>query len=717
MDILQILQKEFNVLPHHLQATIDLVDEGNTIPFIARYRKEVTGSMDDQVLRDLVDRLEYLRNLNQTREQYRNAIEEMGKMTEEIAAALDAAETLAVLEDIYRPYRPKRRTRASIAKEKGLEPLALAIFAQDVTEPIYVLAEAYVTEEAGVADAEEALAGASDIIAEIISDDAGHRALVRKIYNDSGLLCSVATDEDKESVYEMYYNFSEPVNKIAGHRVLAVNRGEKEEFLKVHIQVEAERVLQALINAVVEENHHTKDFIINAIEDSFKRLIAPSIEREIRNALTEMAEEGAIKVFGANLRQLLLAAPVKDKVVLALDPGFRTGCKACIVDGIGNVLYTGVVYPTMSAGKIAEAKQILVPQIEKHKVDIIAIGNGTASRETEAFVADMLKEMPRKVYYVIVNEAGASVYSASKLGAAEFPDFDVALRSAVSIGRRLQDPLAELVKIDPKSIGVGQYQHDMNQKRLSETLGGVVESCVNSVGVDLNTASPSLLSYVAGISGTVSKNILLHRQEKGKFVNRRDLLAVKGLGPKAFEQCAGFLRIADGNNPLDATGVHPESYPQAEKLLEHMGYAKEDIKNRKLGDIKSKTGSLAALAETLNLGLPTLTDIVKELAAPGRDPREDTPAPILRSDVLAIEDLKEGMMLKGVVRNIMDFGAFVDIGVHQDGLVHISQMSNKFIKHPLEAVSVGDIVDVMVMSIDAGKKRIGLTMKIQKPSV
>ena len=709
MDILQALQKEFNITPAHLNATIELVDEGNTIPFIARYRKEVTGGIDDQVLRDLVERLGYLRNLEATREQYRNAIEEQGKMTDEISTALNAAQTLAVLEDIYRPYRPKRRTRASIAKEKGLEPLALAIFEQDIAEPIEGLAAAYINDE--VPDAAEALAGASDIIAEMISDDAAYRARIRSIYNDGGQLVCVAVDSEKESVYEMYYDFGEPVKKAAGHRVLAVNRGEKEGFLKVDIQADEDVVIQTLANAIAKENHHTKAFILAAIEDSFKRLIAPSMEREIRNALTEMSEEGAIKVFAANLRQLLLAAPIKDKTVLALDPGYRTGCKAAIIDGIGNVLYTGVVYPTKPANKIAEAKRILMPQIEKHKVEIIAIGNGTASRETEAFVADMLKEIQRKVFYVIVNEAGASVYSASKLGAAEFPDFDVALRSAVSIGRRLQDPLAELVKIDPKSIGVGQYQHDMNQKRLNESLGGVVESCVNSVGVDINTASPALLSYVAGISAPVSKNIQAHREQNGKFINRKQLLKVKGLGPKAFEQCAGFLRIADGDNPLDATGVHPESYDSAQRLLGLLGYSAEDVKNRNIHDIKTKTGSLSKLADALQIGLPTLTDILKELAAPGRDPREDTPPPILRSDVLEMEDLKEGMKLKGIVRNIIDFGAFVDIGVHQDGLVHISRMSDKFIKHPLEVVSVGDVVEVTVLSVDLGKKRISLTMK------
>ncbi|MCL2851438.1 MAG: RNA-binding transcriptional accessory protein [Defluviitaleaceae bacterium] len=711
MNILQALTKEFNIKEHYLQALIDLIDEGNTIPFIARYRKEATGSLDDQVIREVVDRLTYLRSLHEKREQYRNLIAEMGKMTDEINAALDAAETLVALEDIYRPYRPKRRTRATIAKEKGLEPLALLIFGQELDAPPEAIAEEYVSEEKGVATVEEALAGAMDIIAEIISDDAGYRAMVRKIFNDKGMLICRAVDSTKESVYEMYYDFQEPVKKCAGHRVLAVNRGEKEDFLKVDVEVPVDDVLYSLGKAINKKKPRTERIIADTIEDSYKRLIAPSIEREVRNAMTETSEEGAIKVFAENLRQLLLQAPIKDRVVLALDPGYRTGCKACVIDGIGNVLYTGVVYPTPPANKTAETKKTLLPQIRKHNVNVVAIGNGTASRETEAFVAEMLKEIEAEIFYVIVNEAGASVYSASKLGADEFPDFDVALRSAVSIGRRLQDPLAELVKIDPKSIGVGQYQHDMNQKRLGETLGGVVEGCVNSVGVDLNTASPSLLSYVAGISPAVSKNILKHRETHGKFANRRELLSVKGLGPKAYEQCAGFLRIMDGDNPLDATGVHPESYGPAAKLLGHMGYTNADIQRRTVGDIKSKLNSLPRLAEEFGVGLPTLEDIIKELEKPGRDPREDMPAPILRSDVLSMEDLQEGMKLKGVVRNIVDFGAFIDIGVHQDGLVHISQMTGKFIKHPLEVVSVGDIVDVTVLSVDTNKKRISLTMK------
>jgi len=695
MDIVKILSGEFGVSAGHLVATIGLIDEGNTIPFIARYRKEVTGSLDDQVLRELYDRLLYLRKLNETRESYRGLIEEMGKMTDEIATSLDKAETLAVLEDIYRPYRPKRRTRATIAKEKGLEPLALAIFQQDLAEPVEGLALGYVSEASGVADVADAVAGAMDIIAEIISDDAQHRATVRKIFNEKAILGSQATDSEAESVYEMYYAYDEPLKKVPGHRVLAMNRGEKEGFLKVAVDVDADYVVERLDKKINKNNPHTTSIISDTVKDAYKRLIEPSMEREIRSGLTEVSEEGAIKIFGENLRQLLLAAPIKDKVVLALDPGFRTGCKVCIVDGTGRVLYTGVVYPTPPLNKTAEAQRVLLPQIEKHQVDIIAIGNGTASRETEAFVADMLKNVNRKVLYTIVNESGASVYSASKLAAEEFPDYDVALRSAVSIGRRLQDPLAELVKIDPKSIGVGQYQHDMNQKRLSEALGGVVEGCVNSVGVDLNTASPSLLSYVAGISSTISKNILKHREDNGKFKNRKQLLKVKGLGPKAFEQCAGFLRIMDGDNPLDATAVHPESYAVAQKYLDFDG-DKKDIKG---------------LAKALEIGEPTLKDIIAELARPGRDPREDADAPMLRADVLSMEDLTEGMKLKGTVRNIMDFGAFVDIGVHQDGLVHISQMADKFIKSPFEVVAVGDIVDVTVLSVDVGKKRISLSMR------
>ncbi|MCL2618536.1 MAG: RNA-binding transcriptional accessory protein [Defluviitaleaceae bacterium] len=711
MNILQVLHTEFAVKEHYIQAVIDLLDEGNTIPFIARYRKEATGSLDDQILREMAERLAYLRSLNEKREQYRNLITEMGKMTEEISAALDAAGTLVALEDIYRPYRPKRRTRATIAKEKGLEPLALAVFEQEMTLPPIVAAQEYINEEKGVATPEEALAGALDIVAEIISDDAAYRDIVRRIFTDKAVLACKAADSTKESVYEMYYDFAEPVKKCAGHRVLAVNRGEAEGFLKVSVDAPEQDVLRALGKAINKRRPFTEQVIADTIKDSYSRLLAPSIEREIRNMLSETSQEGAIKVFAENLRQLLLQAPIKDRVVLALDPGFRTGCKACIIDGIGNVLYTGVVYPTPPANKAAEAKKTLLPQMHKHGVDVIAIGNGTASRETEAFVADMLKETRREVFYVIVNEAGASVYSASKLGAEEFPEFDVALRSAVSIGRRLQDPLAELVKIDPRSIGVGQYQHDMNQKRLGEALGGVVEGCVNSVGVDLNTASPSLLSYVAGLSATVSKNILKHREANGRFASRRDLLAVKGLGPKAFEQCAGFLRINGGTNPLDSTGVHPESYGAAAQLLEYLGYTAHDIQAKTAANLRGKLRDTADLAKKLGVGQPTLEDIVKELEKPGRDPREDMPLPILRSDVLSMEDLHEGLALKGVVRNIVDFGAFVDIGVHQDGLVHISQMTNKFIKHPLEVVSVGDIVDVKVLSVDTGKKRISLTMK------
>ncbi|MDR2166317.1 MAG: RNA-binding transcriptional accessory protein [Clostridiales bacterium] len=698
MNIIEILAREFDIPAERIKATIALIDEGNTIPFIARYRKEITGSLDDQVLRELADRLAYLRKLDETRESYRNLITEMDKMTEEIAAALDKAETLAVLEDIYRPFRPKRRTRATIAKEKGLEPLALAIFEQDLSAPIEDLAAEFVNEELGVADIDEALAGAADIIAEIISDDPNSRALVRRIFHEKAQLVCTAADLENESVYETYYDFKGLARKQPGHRILAMNRGEKEGFLKISLEICPDEAAERLGRQIIKKNPYTKELMEKTVRDSFKRLIEPSIEREIRNAMTEAGEEGAIKLFAGNLRQLLLQAPIKDKVVLALDPGYRTGCKACIIDGIGNVLYTGVVYPTPPLKKIEAAKRELMPQILRHKVDIVAIGNGTASRETEAFVADMLKDIDRKVLYTIVNESGASVYSASKLAAEEFPDFDVALRSAVSIGRRLQDPLAELVKIDPKSIGVGQYQHDMNQKRLSEALGGVVEDCVNSVGVDLNTASPALLSYIAGISAAVSKNILKHREENGKFKNRRQLLKVKGLGPKAFEQCAGFLRIMDGDNPLDATAVHPESYPVAEKILALDFEATKDIRT---------------LSKALEIGEPTLRDIISELEKPGRDPREDAGAPVLRSDVLTMEDLEEGMRLQGIVRNIMDFGAFVDIGVHQDGLVHISQMADKFVKHPFEIVAVGDVVDITVMSIDIPKKRIALTMRTQ----
>lgn len=709
MDILKTLQKEFNLKAHQVENTVNLIDEGNTIPFIARYRKEMTGSLDDQVLRELYDRLIYLRNLDERREQVLKSIDEQGKLTEEIAAALDKAVTLTEIEDIYRPFKPKRRTRATIAKEKGLEPLAELLYAQEVKTDILELAKEYVSEEKGVAAPEEAVQGAMDIVAEIISDDASYRGIIRKLTANAGIIISKAAKEE-ESVYEMYYDFKEPVKSIAGHRVLAVNRGEKEGFLNVKIEAPIDDIIKMLQDKILKDNKYTEVYIKDTIDDSYKRLIAPSIEREIRNALTEKSEEGAIKVFSENLKQLLLQPPIKDNVVLALDPGFRTGCKVSVIDETGKVLATSVVYPTPPQNKTEEAKKKLIPLIKKHGVKLIAIGNGTASRETEGFVCEMLKEIDEKVYYIIVNEAGASVYSASKLAAEEFPDYDVSLRSAVSIGRRLQDPLAELVKIDPKSIGVGQYQHDMNQKRLGETLGGVVESCVNNVGVDLNTASASLLSYVSGLTMSTAKNILAYREENGKFVNRGQLLKVKKLGPKAYEQCAGFLRIPDGENILDNTGVHPESYEVTLKLLEKLDFTLDDVKSFKIP--KDRAADTLKMADEFNVGVQTLTDIIKELQKPGRDPRENMPKPILRSDVLEMEDLESGMVLQGTVRNVIDFGAFVDIGVHQDGLVHISQMSEKYIKHPLEAVSVGDIVSVKVISVDVNKKRISLTMKV-----
>lgn len=705
-DILRILHSEFKIQHRHLEATIALLDEGNTIPFIARYRKEVTGSLDDQLLRELVDRLAYLRNLGEKRESYRALIEEQGKLTEDISTALDLAETLVALEDIYRAFRPKRRTRASIAKEKGLEPLAQEILAQEVSQPLEELAQPYVSGE--VEDTQAAIEGALDIIAELISDDASYRDIIRRVFNESGVLVCKATDTGLQSVYEMYYDFREAVPKLAGHRVLAVNRGEKEGVLRVDIEVNTGEILNVLTTMIDKGNTYTSPVITATIEDAYKRLIAPSIEREIRNSLTEASEEGALRVFAQNLRQLLLQAPLKERVVLAIDPGFRTGCKICIVDGIGNVLYTGVVYPTHSEKRVEEARQELLGKIAEHGVNIIAIGNGTASRETEVFVAQILREAGLDIPYTIVNEAGASVYSASKLAAQEFPQFDVALRSAVSIGRRLQDPLAELVKIDPRSIGVGQYQHDMNQKRLTETLGGVVEACVNSVGVNLNTASSSLLGYVAGLSANVCANILQYREQNGKFKSRKQLLKVKGLGPKAFLQCAGFLRIPGGEDPLDATGVHPESYEHAHRLLTHVGISPSEAASKPLGLSRKE---LESLAKSFGVGVPTLADIVRELEKPGLDPREDMPGPVLRADILSMEDLQEGMLLRGVVRNIIDFGAFVDIGVHQDGLVHISQISKRFVKHPLEVVSIGDVVDVKVLGIDTAKKRISLSMK------
>ena len=701
MNIVENLQQEFNIKKNYIENVIKLIDEGNTIPFIARYRKEMTGALDDQILREVFDRLNYLRNLEEKKEQTKKLIDEQGFLNDEIILSIDNANTITEIEDIYRPFRPKRRTRATIAKELGLEPLANIILEQNKNDNIEELAKDFINEN--IETIEDAINGAKDIIAEIISDNADYRAIIRKEFLTKGLIVTKANKEEN-SVYEMYYDFKEPVSKIAEHRVLAINRGEKEEFLNVKIEEPLEDILKILQSKILKGD---SQYIIETIEDSYKRLIAPSIEREIRNYLTEKSEEGAIKVFGENLKQLLMQAPIKDKIVLAIDPGFRTGCKVAVIDGIGNVLQTGVIYPTTNVqAKIEEAKKILTEHIKKYNVEIIAIGNGTASRESELFVVDLIKELNLPLFYIIVNEAGASVYSASKLGAEEFPDYDVALRSAVSIGRRLQDPLAELVKIDPKSIGVGQYQHDMNQKRLSEMLGGVVESCVNNVGVDLNTASASLLSYISGISSSVAKNIIKYREENGKFKNRKELLKVSKLGPKAFLQCAGFLRITDGEEILDNTSVHPESYEVAKNLIEKLNL---DINN--LGNKIHLNINISELAKELNVGEPTLVDIIKELEKPGRDPRDEMPAPILRSDILTMEDLKEGMILKGTVRNVIDFGAFVDIGVHQDGLVHISEMTNKFIKHPLEVVSVSDIIDVKVLSVDIDKKRIALTMK------
>ncbi|MDR1689777.1 MAG: RNA-binding transcriptional accessory protein [Clostridiales bacterium] len=710
MDILKMLEKEFSLKPFQVTNTVTLIDEGNTIPFIARYRKELTGSIDDQVLRELNDRLVYLRNLEERKEQVKAHIAELEQLTEEIEKALASAATLTEVEDIYRPFKPKRRTRATIAKERGLEPLALILQLQQLKEDLALAALQYADAEKGVLTAEDAIAGAMDIIAENISDDANYRSYIRKETFENGFVVSKAKDENTESVYDNYKDFSEPVKKIAGYRVLAINRGEKENFLSVKIEAPVDNILSKLNSLIVTENIYTKKYMQDTVEDAYKRLIAPSIERDIRNEITEKAEEGAMKVFSENLRQLLLQPPVKDKTVLALDPGYRTGCKVAVIDGTGLTLETAVIYATPPNNKTEEAKKLLKPMILRHNVEIIAIGNGTASRETEQFVADMLSEIEKKVYYVIVNEAGASVYSASKLGAEEFPEFDVALRSAVSIGRRLQDPLAELVKIDPKSIGVGQYQHDMNQKRLSENLGAVVETCVNNVGVDLNTASPSLLKYVSGITPTIAKNILEYRKANGRFKNREEIKKVSKLGPKAFEQCAGFLRIPESDNWLDNTGVHPESYEAAKKLLRELNISYGDIR---ADSFKMKgDGSVNALAEKLDVGAPTLKDIIKELEKPGRDVRDEMPQVVFKSGLLSMEQLEVGMILKGTVRNIIDFGVFVDIGVHQDGLVHISQISNKFIKHPLEAVSVGQNVDVKVLSIDVNKKRISLTMKV-----
>ncbi len=714
MDIIKKLCDELGLRKGQVENTVKLIDEGNTIPFIARYRKEMTGELDDIAIRELYERLGYLRNLDEKRETVRKLISEQGNLTEEIEAALDKAETITEIDDVYRPFRPKKRTRATIAKEKGLEGLATLIMLQRLSGELVKEAEKYVDPEKEVNSSQEAIDGAKDIIAEIISDNADYRAAIRDMTLKGGVINSTAANEEEQSVYEMYYKFTEPVGKIAGHRILAINRGEKEGFLKVSVEAPYEKVTGYLEKQIIADNSQTADVLKETIEDSYKRLIEPSIEREIRNMLTEKAEDGAIKVFEANLRQLLLQPPIKDKTVFALDPGYRTGCKTAIVDSTGKVLSTGVIYCTKphSESRIAASRQIVKEKIEKYNVDIVAIGNGTASRETEAFAVDIIKELGKKdLFYAIVNEAGASVYSASKLGAEEFPEFDVALRSAVSLARRLQDPLAELVKIDPKSIGIGQYQHDMNKKHLDEALGGVVESCVNNVGVDLNTASPSLLSYVAGINSTVSKNIIAYREENGKFKSRKELLKVSKLGPKAYEQCAGFLRITDGDEILDNTGVHPESYKAAKELIKRIKASDDDIRHNKVKNI-SKFINIKATAKELGIGVPTLTDIIKELEKPGRDPRDEMPKPILKSDVLTMDDLTEGMVLKGTVRNVIDFGCFVDIGVHQDGLVHISQICDRFIKHPLEAVKLGDIVDVKVLSVDKQKGRISLTMKI-----
>ena len=710
MDILKKLQEELGIKASQVENTVKLLDEGNTVPFIARYRKEMTGSLDDQIIRQLSERLTALRNLEEKREQVKHAIGEQGSLTEELAAKLDAAETQTEIDDIYRPFRPKRRTRASIAKEKGLQPLADMIWGQKLIGTLEDYAAAFVDGEKGVETIEDAIQGAKDILAEQISDDADLRKTLREATVQYGALLSKKA-KDEPSVYEMYYDYQEPLKKAAGHRILAVNRGEKEGFLSVKVEGEEERLLQRMERKIIRKNSDTAEILREVIADSYKRLIAPSLEREIRNDLTEKAEESAIGVFRENLKQLLLQPPISGKVVLALDPAYRTGCKIAVIDATGKPLETAVVYPTPPQNKTAEAEKKLLSLIEKYGVDLISIGNGTASRESELFVAEMLKKTKGKVQYIIANEAGASVYSASKLGAEEFPEYDVSLRSAVSIGRRIQDPLAELVKIDPKSIGVGQYQHDMNQKRLGEALGGVVEDCVNSVGVDLNTASPALLSYVAGINGTVAKNILKYREENGRFSARKELLKVPKLGPKAYEQCAGFLRLPESKMALDRTGVHPESYKAAEGLLKLCGYTLEDVAEKKVTGLAKKIKSPEKTAAELGIGLPTLEDIIRELEKPGRDPREDAPAPVLRSDVLSMEDLKEGMVLTGTVRNVIDFGVFVDIGVHQDGLVHISQICDRFIKHPLEAVKLGDVVQVKVLSVDLKKKRISLTMK------
>ena len=731
MDIAKQIAKELEIEPWQVEAVISLIDEGNTIPFIARYRKEKHGELNDEQIRNLSERLGYLRNLEDRKAAVRSSIEEQGKMTDELSKAIDGAETLVALEDIYRPYKQKRRTRAVVAKEKGLEPLAQIILEQKITHPVEEEAKSFISEEKGVKTAAEAVAGASDIIAEMISDNADFRTGIRNFTRKTGILVSQAKDPEAKSVYEMYYDFQEPVSKITGYRVLAINRGERENILSVHIEVDVRKIILFIGHTLIKNNNqYTMPVLIAAMQDSYKRLIGPAIEREIRSELTEKAEDGAIKVFDKNLEQLLMQPPIAGQVVLGWDPGYAHGCKLAVVDETGKVLDTAVVYPVPPSSnmkpnqrKLEEAKKLVKNWIRQYHVTLISLGNGTASRESEQIIVDLLKEIPDcKVQYMITNEAGASVYSASKLAAEEFPDFDVEQRGAASMARRVQDPLAELVKIDPKAIGVGQYQHDMNQKRLGEALGGVVEDCVNRVGVDLNTASAPLLEHVSGVSKTLAKNIVEFREQNGRFVSRRELLKVPKLGPKAFEQCAGFMRISGGSEPLDNTGVHPESYGAADALVDELGLDKAELfasaavtgagQTRKSGQ-KVVVRDYPSMAEKLGIGEPTLRDIVKELNAPGRDPREDMPKPILRSDVLSMEDLKVGMVLKGTVRNVIDFGAFVDIGVHQDGLVHISEMSDhKFVKHPLDVVSVGDVVEVKVISVDLDKKRIGLSMKI-----
>ena len=714
MDIIRALQEELGIGRGQVEAAVKLIDEGNTIPFIARYRKEATGSLNDEVLRNLDERLRYLRNLEEKKEQVISSIREQEKLTPELEKQISDATTLVAVEDLYLPYRPKRKTRAGTAREKGLLPLSDKIWDQSLTQPALAEAEQFISEEKGVADAKDALNGARDILAERIAETAEFRTYIRKAVLQEGVIESSAKNEKEKSVYEMYYHFSEPVKKAAGHRILALNRGEKEKLLTVKIVVPEEKILRYLEKQIITKNNEYSEPVLReAAADSFSRLIGPAIEREVRGSLTEKAEAGAVQVFGKNLKQLLMQPPVAGRVVLGWDPAFRTGCKLAVVDETGKVLHTVVIYPTAPQNKVEESKRILKDLIKKYHISLISVGNGTASRESEQVIVELLKEIPEQVQYVIVNEAGASVYSASKLATEEFPKFDVGQRSAVSIARRLQDPLSELVKIDPKSIGVGQYQHDMNQKNLSEALQGVVEDCVNSVGVDLNTASASLLSYISGISKTVAKNIVAYREENGVFKTRRELLKVPKLGPKAFEQCAGFLRIQGGKNPLDATSVHPESYQAAETLLARLGYNVKELSKGGFAGIGRKIGDYSRLSSELSIGEITLRDIVKELEKPGRDPRDEMPKPILRTDVLDIKDLKPGMILKGTVRNVIDFGAFVDIGVHQDGLVHISQMTERYIKHPLEAVSVGDVVEVQVLEVDQEKKRIGLTMKIK----